>query len=431
MPEDEDEDDPEDFDFEVFMENVKERRRERREQASYEWVETVREAGELYRELENVKAVSDELNRSEETTEEALTVYRLIFKDPPEKVASKASKPGRAHFSLERDVETAIDEDEEEPVADLLREYIGAVYLEYDIGQQPVGDPPDEETPPMAVDFGELAGILGKATPLPANLDLGNIDLSGISGIQHAFDNYPSKTAAEAVANYPKVTALNVLGEYEGAAIADFLSSYPALRIADIVESLTVTDVLSSTITQQNKAIRAIAAVNTTPLIDTVQIQQDILGSSFQNMIQGIAFPASVLSDFASIQPAFSAAVAAGVVADVSTPPTYPRQLDLKFTDLSTSSPSNVAIDAALPDSDAFTTELLFEIPAMVAEALLSTEQAREWYTALPRAYQLGVAGFFVMGVAFLFTANVAVVSLVVNIFSPIVRQVVINEGEE
>jgi hypothetical protein len=431
MPEDEDEDDPEDIDFEAFMENIRERRRERREQASYEWVETVREAGELYRELEDITAVSDELNRSEGITEEALTVYRLIFEDPPEEVASKASKPGRAYFSLERNVETAIDEDEEEPIEDLLREYVGAVYLEYHVGEEPVGDPPDEETPPMAVDFGELAGIFGETTPLSVNLGLSNIDLSGIAGIQSAFDNYPSETLAKTVTNYPKIAAPNLFTELQGSAIADFASTYPALRIADMVEPLTISDALGSTITQQNKAIQAMAAVNTAPLIDTLQVQQDILGSTFQNMIQEITFPASVLSDFASIQPAFSAAVAAGVVADVSTPPTYLRWLDLKFTDLSSSGPAHATIDATLPDSDAFTTELLFEIPALVAEALLSREEVREWYTALPRAYQMGVAGFFVMGVAFLFTSNVGQVSLAVSIVSPIVRQAVINEDEE
>lgn len=442
MTEDEDEDKPEEVDFKALMENIREQRRERREQASYEWVKTIREAGEIYRELEDVKAVSNDLNRSEETTEEALTVYRLIFEDPPEEVASKATDPGRAYFSLEREVESAVDEDEEEPIEDLLREYVGAVYIEYNVDEEPVGDPPNKETPPMAVDFSELNDALGQIKPPSVNLGLSKIDLSGISGIQRALNNVPSEMVAKTVTNYPKIPASNVLAEYEGAALANFVSTDPALRIADMVEPLTVSDALGSTIVQQNEAIRAMAAVNTAPLVDAIQIQQDILGSSFHNMIQEITLPAAVLSDFASIQPAFSAAVAAGATqqskhtdtsaaTDVSTPPAHVNWFDFRFSDLPSSGPANATVDTTLPDADAFTTELLFEIPAMVVEALLSTRQARQWYTQLPAAYQMGVAGFFIMGVAFLFTTNLAAVSLVVNIFSPIVRQVVINEDEE
>ena len=163
----EDEDEGEELDFDELIEAIEERRRERREQASYEWVETVREAGELYRDSEDIDAISEELGRSVSTTREALTVYRLIFEEPPEEVAVKASTPGRAFFSLDQDVEEAVDEDEEEPIEDLLREYVGAVYLEHDVDEEPVGDPPQETTPPPAVDFSEIGEQIAEGFTFP------------------------------------------------------------------------------------------------------------------------------------------------------------------------------------------------------------------------------------------------------------------------
>jgi hypothetical protein len=44
------EEEAEELDFDEFMEAIEERRRERREQVSFEWVKSIREAGELYRE---------------------------------------------------------------------------------------------------------------------------------------------------------------------------------------------------------------------------------------------------------------------------------------------------------------------------------------------------------------------------------------------
>lgn len=66
---DEGEEPDKEVDFDEMIEALKERRREPREQVLFEWVETVREAGELYRGTEDIEAISEELNRSEEISQ--------------------------------------------------------------------------------------------------------------------------------------------------------------------------------------------------------------------------------------------------------------------------------------------------------------------------------------------------------------------------
>jgi hypothetical protein len=152
MNEDDEVEESDTADFEEFMETIQEEREERQEQVSFEWVETVREAGELWRDVRDVESVAEEINLSLETTREALTVYHLIFEDPSD-VVMKASRLARAYFSLEQEFD---EEDEDEPVEDLLGEYVGTLYLDHDIQALSVGEPPEEETPPMPVDLEEL-----------------------------------------------------------------------------------------------------------------------------------------------------------------------------------------------------------------------------------------------------------------------------------
>ena len=103
----EDEDDVfEEPDFDDLEEALKADREEYREQVSLEWVETIREAGEVWRESEDVETVSDKVGLSLERTKEALTVYRLIFEEVPMAVASKSVITGRSFFSLESEATT-------------------------------------------------------------------------------------------------------------------------------------------------------------------------------------------------------------------------------------------------------------------------------------------------------------------------------------
>jgi hypothetical protein len=58
---------------------------------------------------------------------------------------------------LSRDAADQYDpEAEDEPLEELLCEYVGALYLDHDMDETPVGDPPDESTPPAADVFAKL-----------------------------------------------------------------------------------------------------------------------------------------------------------------------------------------------------------------------------------------------------------------------------------
>jgi len=51
------------------MEAIRAEREERKEQVSFEWIKTVREAGELFREVGDVEAVSGEVELSVKETQ--------------------------------------------------------------------------------------------------------------------------------------------------------------------------------------------------------------------------------------------------------------------------------------------------------------------------------------------------------------------------
>lgn len=69
----------------------------------------------------------------------------------------KALEPSRAYFTLDQELEGVFDEAEnDELVEELLREYVGALYLDYDTEEVPVGEPPEKKTPPMAFSWEKL-----------------------------------------------------------------------------------------------------------------------------------------------------------------------------------------------------------------------------------------------------------------------------------
>ncbi len=143
-----DPDEVEPIDADQLMEKMQARRDEQREQVSFGWCETIRDAGERYREHGDVDAVADDLQLDSDDVREAVTVYRLRFEEPPGTAAGIADKAGRAFFALDADVDDAVDvEDREYTIEDLVQEYVGAVYLEYDVDAEPVGDPVERDAP--------------------------------------------------------------------------------------------------------------------------------------------------------------------------------------------------------------------------------------------------------------------------------------------
>lgn len=97
------------IDTDEFFKEIQARRDEQRQQVSYEWCETIRDAGERYRELKNIDGVVEDMSQPEDDIREALTVYRLIFEEPPGTAAAIASRTSRAFFAVDMDVDATID----------------------------------------------------------------------------------------------------------------------------------------------------------------------------------------------------------------------------------------------------------------------------------------------------------------------------------
>lgn len=396
-------------DIEELKAVIEREREERREQISFEWAETVRVAGELWREVGDVETVADDLDLSLEKTKEALTVYRLIFEDPSD-VAVKASRPSRAYFSLEKELGEEFDEEEEDdPVEDLLREYVGALYLDHDIGELPVREPPERETPPMGFDWQEMDIDWDELVP--------------------SFE-IPESTIS-AVANMPKLDDAVVQSQVSVVAnMTDSEMFMPEAKLANAIQPV---------IDQQNRVLSQSLA----PLTAALEQQQNMIARStvvmMSEAIQDIAFPDSVLADLAAIQPAMNAAAAAtththpssefeeSVVDEASTTSVEAEPVEATVETVSETEPVDATLDAGIPDSTMFTTELVFEIPAMMVESILSTGRARTWFTGLSEDYQIAAVRVMLATSAFYFTGNLGMAAFAA-LLAPAVRQMVLEE---
>jgi hypothetical protein len=418
MSEDEEDEPSSEADFEKLMESIQEEREDRQEQVSFEWVETVREAGELWRNLEDVEAVADQVDLSLEKTREALTVYRLTFQDPSD-VAMKASRPGRAYFSLEQELDEEFDEEEEgEPVEVLLREYVGALYLDHDIEELPVGEPPEEVTPSMPVDWEELSETFSQSFTVPE---------STMNALANAVDSDLFRTE-KMVAD-----AIQPLIEHRQQMIANAvqpLIEHRERMIANAVQPLVNH--------QQQMLAQSLA-----PLTAALDHHQSLMAQSTAAMmseaVQDIAFPDSVLADLASMQPAMDVAAAAtththpssqfeeSVVDEASKTSVEAEPLEATGEVVPETGPGGAMLDSTLPDADAFTTELVVEVPAMVVESMLSTGKARVWFSNLSEEHQLTAVRLLLASVAVYVTGNPFAAPVAI-IPAPSVRRAIVVE---
>ncbi|WP_049996370.1 hypothetical protein [Halococcus sediminicola] len=405
MPEDEDEGDSEEFDLKEWKRKNEERRKERLKHASYGWAETVREAGELYRDLEQIEAVSEELDLSEDTAQEALAVYDLIFDQPTDNISARTAIGGRAYFSLERSIEDALGDEDGEKLEEVVREFVGAVYLQHDPESHTVDSPPKKNTPPSNVDFSKLREALS--------------------------DNLTSEIQRMAIGSGISSIPDSVL-ESQTSRMADMLN--PVIRdhnslARDMAESINA---------QHRDIMQSAIAAGLPSILDHIQHQQNLMNASIANSIGDIQFPESVVADLASIQTSVNTTATAE-----STPATSDTEdsinTETPTTTVETDSPEvittptpetgpeGVTLDATLPDSDAFTTELVFEIPAMIVESILSTGQARTWFTNLSYDYQISVIRILLAAIAFQLTANLGMAALAA-LLAPAVRKAIIEE---
>ena len=385
------------FDIEEFMQVIEEQRDERKEQVSYGWVETIREAGELYRDSESIEAVSEQLDEPEDTIREALTVYRLLFENPPEEVAGKASTPSRKFFSLEREPDQSfVDEDEDEPLEELVREYVGAVYLEHDIDSEPVGDPPVELIPPLAVDFGEIVG--------DSDFDLSEILASritsnAISDMQDAIQSSQSSTVGSLLANHPTFVVSDALSELPAANIGSRIANYSATQGFDMAGSLIeqqrglCSELADLTIGHHLDMYESMASAAIPPVPNTIQLQQHLASDAMANIATTTQIPDSLIADFTALQPTLSSFKTAAEVSAVVDDYKSLQRFDASdFGDYKS--------DAPVSESETVTSDLIFEVAAVVTDGVINSPNVRQWFDALSKESQIFVTRVFLYSIA-------------------------------
>jgi len=434
MAEGEDADEP--LSFDEFMQGIEEARKERRGRVTYAWVETIREAGELYRETSNIDAVAQELNLSEEAAREALTVYRLIFEGASKETTAKAFVPGQTFFSLNQDSIEKLDEDDDEPVEDLLREFVGTVYFEYDVAEEPVGEPPSESVPRMLdpEDLAELTADFDLSSvmlPTAADLIGPSIDLkSALLPSKPLLDPKtllpPSTFSPEALFSQQEII--------RAATTMDGLSE-------QFSESLRLHQLLmGESISQEIASIFANSEFPESVLADFATVEPTV-ESMIASALPDVPIPQSVLADLAAIEPTVTSAV--GSSADISSPQSPTRTDSRAVTEpnppktesksvrttepASPPVPADATVDTALPDRDTFTTELVFEIPALVVKSILSADQARNWFANLPKEHQTTLVTMLLVGVAYYLTNSIALASLA-SLIAPSIRRAIIED---
>jgi len=402
-------------DIEDLMESIREAREERKEQVSFEWVETVREAGERYRDIQEVETVAEEMEQSVETTREALTVYRLIFENPSD-VAMKATDPSRAYFSLEQDIDDEYDpEDVDEPAEELLREYVGGLYLDHDIEELPVGDPPDETTPPRAVEPLDIDELF-------PSFEIPTSTLSAVGNAIERHHNHVSTVARIANSDAFKMQSsvaqsLQRINDLPTQILAQSLSPLIAhRRLEESMAAVSAVSMLSDVVTETQ--------MPSTVLADLSAVQSatsaDALASSYRN--SALDSPVDDQSSKIDPDPEVDSDSGEAVEAEVEPPETTDAVVpEFGFAE--------TTVDATLPDADKVTTELTVEIPALVVQSILSSGKAYRWFSNLSTEYQDGVVGAFLVYVA-ISTGNPAFASAAA-ITAPAVRHAILDSGEE
>ncbi len=457
-----------------LMEKMRARRDEQREQVTHDWCETIRDTGERYREHGEVNAVADELEMDTDEIREALTVYRLRFEEPPGTAAMIASDAGRAFFAFDTDVDGVVDlKDQDYSVEELVREYVGAVYLKYDVDAEPIGDPVERDVPELAGNFDEIAETITDAVTIPSDAFAA---ATAMDNIAEQF-TMPTKSpaAAAAIGDMNETIAEQLVaptGELAAtAAVADVNKAIteqltvPTDAFAVAAEINDLNDTLAQQLTIPVAEITAAAeftAVHEAQFSILAASVQPILkqhnplmesvaatAAALTDVLTEIEFPKPVLADLAAIQPSVDAAAIAAAPAGAaghvrvshrSVSPPEPETAETgepsissepgmvesaePTVDLATGAPVGTTVDTTLPTPDTVSSELVFEVPALVVDCILSAGEVRAWFSELPQNHQKTVVNVMLISATLSVTGSPTWAALTPFI-APSVRQMI------
>lgn len=445
--------------------DMRARREDQREQVSYDWCMTVRDAGEQYRDKEDIQAVANVLSISLDDTRQALTVYRLLFEEPLGTVAMNTSRAGRAFFTVNKDMEEVINTGEGfEPDEHRIREFVGAIHLAYDIDEESVGEPVERETPESPSDIEDLREALTQGLSFPSkeftpasritqlNKTLSQeIGMPGIRGMSR-MSGVTNPLLAQMV--LPSELKLQMIGQMASPSTELFFPKfdqlYDQMYVSQIETLRTALEAMGS------------PKMMFQPLIDEIAGQNHAFAAtrleSITNSLEDILFPESIVADLTTIQPSIAAAALptlsvmeystaspfAGSVPEPSTSTLSTESVEPSITPESFSvdtpvepsiepptvdSPAASTVDATLPEPDMVSTELMFKIPAMLVETMLSRGEAWEWFESRPKEYQIMTVGLLMTIVAWQLM-DYPIKKTIIPLSAPAVWRFIIDQKE-
>lgn len=431
-----DSEEDEEIDIEEFFEQIEAQRDEQQEQVSYNWCETIRDAGERYRELKNIDDVVEDLSQPEDEIREALTVYRLIFEEPPGTAASIASRTGRAFFAINMDADESRDGDDS--TEDLVREYVGSIYLEYDVDENPVGDPVHQRVPEHPANLDKLREMITEVVSTPASklATAATVDDLDRTITKQMLSSTQAFTAATVTDELNEVLAQQ--RSLSGKAMA------AAFSRSQMPESLfrSQTNLMNTEIVSMVDLRQELLQVAMSPVIEQLAQHNGMLATtavqSLADSFDDIGFPSSVLADLAAIQPSVGAAAPANsysslvfrpaVSNEVLSPTAEVDQLEASSSTVPETDPIEFAFDVSHPDLNVFSTKLTLEIPTQVTYFILTGSEAREWFVALPANYQRAIISGLVGSTAYSLTLNWGAAGFAATTLTPLIRQMLLKE---
>jgi hypothetical protein len=244
------------------------------------------------------------------------------------------------------------------------------------------------------------------------------------------------------------ILAASRIGEFQKNILEPFAASQASI-LANITEPIAaqqasmIASIAEPMIARQERMVSSLVAASLPDMTKHLQLQQSIVNSAISGALSdamtGIQVPEPILADLASIQPAINAAAVAGRVesspvtgrsrfAEASTTTVEAESLEASGSTVPSTGPADATMEAATPNADAFSTELAFEIPAMLVQSILGTGPVRAWFNGLPRGAQQSVIGSLMVGLSYYFTQDLTLSGIAATIMTPGLREILTDD---
>lgn len=263
----------------------------------------------------------------------------------------------------------------------------------------PIGDPPESDVPPPPYAGYDVDFDFSITTGLPVGL---------FQMISTTDEIYRTAAAVSRVHSMPALQGVQqLLDDSLSTAVADLLKEtrIPPATVRDLQGLHLLRDDALSTAVADIATVMDIPSTVATD-IATLHVSSlpDISVVSAQPTVGANSVQASASTTTAKATP------------KTATAKTIPPQ-----------SPPAATVDSTLPNSDALTTELVFEVPTLFVESVLSAGHARVWFSQLDTEDQTAAVAILLGLTAYTLTLNPASVPLAVAVAPAVRKRIVVD----